>query len=450
VPSTAVIGNAIAARWGAWWGDIVQLSRTRQLQLIVNFFNGVPADRQYHPTDFDRDLAEAWRELMGWEQPEPGDAEMVKEIRTELAQKVFASLRNGRQVWEEIAGALDAEPAHYKSLAEMAFEPITWLWENWLPVGMISMLAARPGTGKSLVALDLCRRIIAGEGWPDGSTQTRPGASCIYVDAENVPAILNKRSVEWERWGMDRRRIYPVIPEQDHDIVNLGDDHYRNLLWGMACKLKPALIVIDSLRDILPAGESAVEDVRSTLAFLSNLAVQNCAAVLIVHHLRKGQQSGQLALMDSIDLDQVSGSGYIGGRARVIMGLTKVQTGPDPDKNGPRKLEIVKTNLGEYPADLGITFERMPPDGLKLTWTGQAPKRYQEPTLRDGAVEWLLAFLEDAGEPVSPKAVVEAAEAAGFSRATIYRAREELGGQIANSKGRQHPQNAWTLTVAEE
>ena len=335
----------------------------------------------------------------------------------------------------------------FLSLLELAetLQPIAWLWENWLPVGMISMLAARPGTGKSLVALDLCRRIIAGEAWPDGSTQTRPGASCIYVDAENVPAILNKRAVEWERWGMDRRRIYPVIPDQEHDIVNLGDDHYRDLLWNMAYKLQPALIIVDSLRDILPAGESAVEDVRSTLAFLSNLAVQNSAAVLIVHHLRKGQQSGQLALFDSIDLDQVSGSGYIGGRARVIMGLTKVQTGPKPDKNGPRKLEVVKTNLGEYPADMGITFEKAPPDGLRLNWTETAPERYQEPTERDGASEWLLAYLAEAGEPVNPKEVIAAAADGRIQSGDDLSGTRGVEGEIVNSKGRKHPQNGWTL-----
>jgi len=307
------------------------------------------------------------------------------------------------------------------------------------------MLAARPGTGKSLVALDLCRRLIAGEAWPDQSTQTRPGASCIYVDAENVPAILNKRAADWEKWGMDRRRIYPLIPKQDHDIVNLGDEEYQDLLWNMAYRIKPALIIVDSLRDILPNGESAVEDVRAVMAYLSNLAVQNSAAVLIIHHLRKGPQSGQLALMDSIDLDQVSGSGYISGRSRVVMGLTKVQTGPKPNKNGPRKIEVVKTNLGEYPEDMGITFEQTPPAGLRLTWTTKAPERYQEPTERDGASEWLLAYLADAGEPVNPKDIVSAATEAGFSRATVYRAREELKDEIVNSKGRRHPQNEWVL-----
>ena len=69
----------------------------------------------------------------------------------------------------------------------------------------------------------------------------------------------------------------------------------------------------------------------------------------------------------------------------------------------------------------------------------------QEPTLRDGASAWLLAYLAAAGEPVQPKAVIEAAKAAGFGRQMIYRARDELGNQVVNSLGRKHPQNGWML-----
>jgi hypothetical protein len=69
----------------------------------------------------------------------------------------------------------------------------------------------------------------------------------------------------------------------------------------------------------------------------------------------------------------------------------------------------------------------------------------REPTLQAGASVWLLAYLEAAGEPVHPKTVVDAAEAAGYKRQMIYRARTALGSQVVNSLGRKHPQNAWML-----
>jgi hypothetical protein len=339
------------------------------------------------------------------------------------------------------------------SLAELAdgLTPIAWAWENWLPLGMLSLLAARPGTGKSLVALDLCRRVIGGAAWPDGAPQILAGRSCIYVDAENVPAILNQRAEQWEAWGLDRRRLFPVIPEDDEDIINLDSERYRDLLNLMAFKLQPGLIIIDSLRDILPAGESNIEDVRATLAYLSSLARANACAVLVIHHLRKGSNSGQLALLDNIDLDQVSGSGYIGGRARVVLGLTRVQTTEELDKNGPRKIEVIKTNLGEYPKDMGIVFEKLPPAGLRLAWTANAPKRYTDiepgPSQKDQAKEWLLDLLT--GGPMEPRQVETEAAEAGISRATLFRARAELEGQIVNSRGHRATGNRWQLAAVE-
>ena len=59
------------------------------------------------------------------------------------------------------AGSL---PMEFPSLQEIADDlpEVDWLWTNWIPRGMISLLGAVPGAGKSYVALDLARRIISG------------------------------------------------------------------------------------------------------------------------------------------------------------------------------------------------------------------------------------------------------------------------------------------------
>jgi hypothetical protein len=438
----------------------MQLSKHSQLRWFADWFASRPVASYTADQFYSGAYRYVWSELAKRKPPKPA-------AKPAAIWKIFSTLTNdlavyhgadGEALLDRLRVLIDPE-RRFPNMLELAatLQPVTWLWENWLPIGMLSLLAARPGTGKSLVALDLCRRIIAGDDWPDGSPQPADGSPqpCIYVDAENVPAILNRRAEEWESWGMDRRLLYPVIPAEEDGIVNLGDDRYRDLLMNMAFRLRPGLIIVDSLRDILPAGESNVEDVRATLAFLSNLATANDCAVLLIHHLRKSSNSGQLALLDSIDLDQVSGSGYIGGRARVVLGLTKVQTKEEPDKNGPRKIEVVKTNLGEYPADMGITFEKIPPDGLRLTWTANAPKRYTdtpEPgaSVREQAKEWLLAYLETAGEPVSPSQAVEDAAEEGISRATLFRVRADLEGKIVNTHGHKAAGNCWILAAEAE
>jgi KaiC/GvpD/RAD55 family RecA-like ATPase len=357
---------------------------------------------------------------------------------------VLAGFPNGEQLYNRITRAHPStEHRPFPSLLEIAdtLRPVQWAWPNWLPIGMLTLLAARPGTGKSLVALDLAHRIIAGDPWPDGTPMTRPGASVIYVDGENVPQILNERAASWQ---MDRGNIYLLLPDEDDIILDLSQPRYQDKLAEMAYRLEPALIVIDSLGSIMGKGENAIEDVRQILAYLARLGAQNGAAILLIHHLRKAS-SGQMSLIDSVDPDMIRGSSHITAMARVAWGLTAVQTGPDPDRNGPRKLEVIKSNLSRYPDPLGITLEPLPDgDAVKPVYALEAPTRYQETTVVDEAGSWLVGYLADAGAPVKPSDVVAAAAAEGYSRATIYRARELLD-QVVNTKGRKSRGNCWAL-----
>ena len=81
------------------------------------------------------------------------------------------------------------EPLHFPSLAEIAetLPPVRWLWHGWIPQGMVSLLGAFQGTGKSYFVLDLARTIIEGGPWPDGQPVEQIG-NVIYVEAEGFPA----------------------------------------------------------------------------------------------------------------------------------------------------------------------------------------------------------------------------------------------------------------------
>ena len=129
--------------------------------------------------------------------------------------------------------------------------------------------------------------------------------------------------------------------------------------------------------------------------------------------------------------------------SRSVLGLSVVQTGPEMDRNGPRRLEVIKTNLARYPEPVGVVFQPLHPRGVRLQY-GDAPQPYREPTKVDKCANWLLRTLEETGG-VKPQEIVEMAEAEGYSRKTVYRAREQLGERITNTEGRKSPGNAWIL-----
>jgi hypothetical protein len=315
----------------------------------------------------------------------------------------------------------------YQSFAELSktLQPIQWLWPDWIPQGMITLLGAVPGAGKSLVALDLAKRVIHGEAFPDGTANPHEGRNVIYVDAELVPQLINERV---KMWQIDINKLFLMLPNPN-GMIDFVQDEYRVRLWNMVETLRPGLVVIDSLSSVTSKGENTIEDMREVLGYLNELATTHQVGLLLIHHLRK-RGNNQYQSSDDIGIDDFRGSSHIIAMSRSVIGLSVVQTAPEPDRNGPRKMEIVKTNLAAYPEPVGCELLPLHPKGIYLKWDTEAPKPYREPTQTEMCAEWLANALRDLGEPIRPKEVIEMAEEVGFSRATIYRAKEQLGDKV--------------------
>lgn len=338
-------------------------------------------------------------------------------------------------------GIQPGETGQYPTLYDLAQDlpPITWLWPGWIPRGMLTLFGAVPGVGKSLVALDLCRRLIHGEPFPDGTPAPPSDGPVLYIDAEAVPQITHARAASWD---MDTRHLYLMLPEADA-LLDFGQVADRDRLVEMTYTLRPALIVVDSLSSVTSKSENAIEDVRALLGFFSNLAREYSLALVLIHHARKrGATLGGAPVFTPITLDDFRGSGHIVAMARSVLGLSVVPDGPKPDSNGPRQLEVIKSNLARLPEPLGFTLDDLEPDGVALRW-GAAPEPWRAPTKLDRCIAWLEALLREADTPLAPKDVVAQAAEEGFSRAMVFRARKALGDQIQDTAGRRSPANLW-------
>jgi len=328
-----------------------------------------------------------------------------------------------------------------KSLADLSpdLKPVEWLWPGWIPLGMLSLLGARPGAGKSYLALDLARRIIQGLDWPDGAPATRPGSNVVYVEAENVARLLNTRADAWE---MDTTRLYPMLPKPG-GMIDFTELECQDELIELCHAAKPALVVVDSLSCVTSKGENAVAAVRRVLGFLSAIAGDFNTAVLPIHHLRK---RGPLAMFDRVTSEDIRGSGHITAIARSVLALSVVRTGEEYDPNGPRCLEVVKSNLASCPQPLGVTLEERFPGGVALRY-GELPAQYQPPSETDRCQAWLVATLREEG-PMRPYAVIRLARLEGYSERTVYRARSGLKDEIQNTDGAKSRHNKWELREA--
>ena len=228
-------------------------------------------------------------------------------------------------------------------------------------------------------------------------------------------------------------------------ILDLTQTTWQHRLLDMALAIRPELIIIDSLTSISSMGQNSVEDTNRLLMFLVGVARELDCGLLVLHHLRK-PASGQFGL-PGMSLHDFRGSSHITAMARTVLGLNVIQNGKQFSLNGPRRLDLVKTNLGNYPESIGIELQR---DGDKVRFIYGAAPAFDQESPSQSCEQWLIAYLEEHG-PTRPAQVVAAGEKAGFSRPTIYRVRKQLQGIICNTNPSfKAPDNAWRLADEEE
>jgi hypothetical protein len=336
------------------------------------------------------------------------------------------------------------EPLSFPTLADIAdtLKPVSWLWPGWIPRGMLSLLGAYQGTGKSYFVLDLARTVIHGGPWPDGPIPDRIG-NVVYVEAEAIPQVTNERA---QALGINRHKLWLMMAENG-EMLDLTQPKWQDHLLDLATTVQPQLIIIDSLSSISSSGQNSVEDTTRLMLYLVALARHCDCGLLVLHHLRK-PPGGQLNL-PGMSVHDFRGSGHITAMARTVLGLSVIQNGRQFSLNGPRRLDLVKSNLGPYPEGIGLKLEG---DGDNMRFVYGEPVAFEDAQESPGdkCEEWLLDYLGENG-PSKPADVIAAGKDAGFTRDTIYRTRKSLRVMIGDTgKNFRAPGNMWRLANDED
>ena len=58
-----------------------------------------------------------------------------------------------------------------RRLSDVEPEDVTWLWQDRIPFGKLTLICGDPGLGKSFVTLDCAARFSRGLPWPDGQNE---------------------------------------------------------------------------------------------------------------------------------------------------------------------------------------------------------------------------------------------------------------------------------------
>jgi hypothetical protein len=248
----------------------------------------------------------------------------------------------------------------FKLASDVEPQDVDWLWEPWLPYGMLTMLDGDPGIGKSFLALEIAARISIGSPMPPMPIQPdalpRRGVVLVMPEDDNAKTIVPRLIA----LGADRTRIVVISKMFDAS----ADD---GIVWleEAADKVDACLVIFDPLLTYLGGERSDTHkdrDVRRALDPIIEMAIRRNIAILGNRHLSKGSKESSALYrgMGSIGIVAVARVSWI------------VARNPEEGKGG-NVLAVSKCNLAPKPKSLTWIIE--PVEGkqknlARVTWTG--------------------------------------------------------------------------------
>lgn len=299
------------------------------------------------------------------------------------------------------------------------YPEIRWIVPGYIPEGFV-VLAGRQKLGKTWLAMDFSIAVATG-GSAMGSIACEQG-DVLYIDMENGHRRIKKR-------------IFTLFPHAQPDLsrlhwatktISLKDGFIDALeAWRMAA-VDPRLIVIDVLTRIKPTGSqarNAYENDYAAYVELQKWAIDNCVAVLALHHTRKGGADDPL--------ESLSGSNGLSAVADTTLVL-------DRDSNG---ITLYGRGRDVPETDTALSF-----DGGLWTIKGDASEVHRS-TSRSA----ILSALRDATEPMKP---IEISDATGLKSGNVRKLLLAMcrSGEVQKSRRGEyvHPENeALVAEIAE-
>jgi putative DNA primase/helicase len=308
-------------------------------------------------------------------------------------------------------------------------EPVRWLWDGWLAMGKLHILAGAPGQGKTTIAIGFAATVTSGGRWPDGSRCT-PGNVLIWSGEDDPADTLLPRLLAA---GADASRVFFVTGARVNGELDSFDPSRDMLaLHEQAERIgNVRLIIVDPIVSAVTGDSHKNTETRRALQPLVDLAAAMNAALVGITHFSKGGQGGD-------PTQRVVGSIAFTAVARVVLVAARVKSEEGEDR---RILARSKSNIGPDEGGFEYHLEQSEPlPGIHASYVawgasvaGSARELLSDPNEQDddesSALEAAADFLRQVlGADVVPSKSVEAeARDAGIAWRTVRRASDSLG-----------------------
>lgn len=315
-------------------------------------------------------------------------------------------------------------------MSDIEMKPISWLWLDRIARGKITVIAGNPGLGKSQLTAWLASTTTQGSCWRDSDQNAEIG-EVIFLSAEDDAADTIKPRLLAAGANVSRCHILEAvnIETEDGKISKRGFDLSQDIeRIGKAIESRSGnvrLVIIDPISAYLGKVDSNKNaEVRGLMMQLKVLAERHDVAIVLITHNNKDDRKNPI--------DRVIGS--IGMVAAARAAYTVVQ---DTKKPEIRYFLPIKNNIGNDYDGFAYEIEGVTlPEGIVTSrvWFHEGtidaksilnPEPEVKPTATNSAADFLRKLLIK--NPMMKNVVIEEAEGAGYSKASIQRAAHKIG-----------------------
>ncbi|MEX2545170.1 MAG: AAA family ATPase [Phycisphaeraceae bacterium] len=301
------------------------------------------------------------------------------------------------------------------------------LWRRRFCRG-INVLFSRPGWGKTTIACNIAGYVTTGQPLPDGTPCDQ--GMVLYLKGEGSDASLRDRM---QQAGADPSR-YILVSRATGSGDAMIDLALDTPAVARALDQHPdtRLIVVDTLDSMFPSMRMIDNaNIRRCLWPLQQLVEERDICTLILAHTNKGQYADPL--------DRLSGGRAIGGAARSVWCLGKLDHDADEHFMAPVKIN----DFAPAPA-ITYQFVALTPDKPAAirwgderedvsAWDLDRPQQAGNSSKGEECQAWLSELL--AAGPVETREATQKAEQQGYGRRVLGRAKDALHVESAAAKG---------------
>ena len=319
-----------------------------------------------------------------------------------------------------------------KRSSNIAPEVLTWLWQDRIPFGKLTLFAGHPGVGKGMATMYISACASKGCGWHD-CKNTNPPVEVVIVSSEDaasdtlVPRLMAA--------GADKEKVMilqSVLTDKGPKEFTLDTD-LAALQSLLESNPDVKVVIIDPIMNHLgKLSGNREQEVRMGLSPLAKIAEKFGVAIILVTHYNKSNTAdsiqrvgGAMGMVGAVRVAWSFGENKLTGK----MEMTPLKANIAPNTGG-LEYQIVSEEVeinGQFISVGKIKFGDVTHANADASL--KTPDKEAYVPLYKQCMDWLVEHLSD-GEPRKKVDVYKSAETMGFGNAEMSVARPKLGQTI--------------------